>query len=954
MKKITLLGSIIITILVLILSFFSLTTSGLQLIARLLQPLLTAQGIHLKPNQLDGTLADFQLKQLKLHVHNLNAQLTEIHLTWQPWQLLRGHWQIAQLHAAKLQLNPPKTPTNAQLTTSHTAFSLPEFNITQLHIAAINWKNHALGTLKIQHISTGSTGIKIKRFLLKQAHHQIDIQAHIPLTPKGILNVQVSAQLQLSQNRQLNAHLLINGTWQYYQGKISFAALKAQQPILRFSTQFTVNRQQIASRYWHSTLAGSSQMPITGHFKSDWSHAISWDFELNSQPLNLGALWPELSQLIRIHLNSHKTAQFLNADLHFAYGKQYLTAALNGRWQQNDWQLQLTQLQLQSVLGHWQQPQPADIRFVPKDNTWHWQNLCLAHQKAHVCTHGHWSAQHVKVALTSNRIPFSTLPTLIYGTQQTGTAHCALYYQRQHSTHTGKLNCSLQHLAIQPTKKFGAYQSLEIPAANLQIQSHAQNLTGNLKISLPKACYLQAHVAMAYATQKTQANLRVHIQNIGLLNLLFPALYQLHGQLTGHWHLSGEPHRWQNHGELTLIHAGVTLPLYGLAFKDSTLALHGNDDQGLRLIGHTTSGTGQLNLNAQANWQQDHFNVHATLNGQNATLLKTPALHIIASPQLSFTRTSQKQALTGKITIPTATINADLLHQRLQLSPDIIWTNAVGEPIEKRPILPFYSQLQIALGQHVSVQGFGIYAHLAGNLNIKSTPDTETYANGTLKLKQARYENYGKVFEISKGLIQFNQRPIDNPTLNVVAHYQLSPGVDNTRLDPIQIGVRVLGTFKKPQVTLFSQPSMSQADILSYIVVGAPLSGVQGDEKNALSRAALSYSLNGGADHSVLSTIQSKLGIDQINVGSINSTSSLPANENNPNSSVMSQQTGEDNTAIFIGKAISPRLYISYGIGLFNQQQEIRTRYQLSRYFQLLTDHSSEYSGIDLVFTFNH
>ncbi|MBU2826354.1 DUF490 domain-containing protein, partial [Acidithiobacillus ferrooxidans] len=57
--------------------------------------------------------------------------------------------------------------------------------------------------------------------------------------------------------------------------------------------------------------------------------------------------------------------------------------------------------------------------------------------------------------------------------------------------------------------------------------------------------------------------------------------------------------------------------------------------------------------------------------------------------------------------------------------------------------------------------------------------------------------------------------------------------VDNT---PVEAGVQVTGTLQVPQVALYSKPSMSQTDILSYLVLGTPSSGLT--SQNALLSAA--------------------------------------------------------------------------------------------------------------------
>ena len=75
---------------------------------------------------------------------------------------------------------------------------------------------------------------------------------------------------------------------------------------------------------------------------------------------------------------------------------------------------------------------------------------------------------------------------------------------------------------------------------------------------------------------------------------------------------------------------------------------------------------------------------------------------------------------------------------------------------------------------------------------------------------------------------------------------------------------------------------------------------------------------------------------------------------NNPNSNYVTDGSASNTSAVFIGKSLTNRLYISYGIGMQNNQQEVRARYRLSRYFSLLTYHGTGYAGADVVFTIDY
>jgi autotransporter translocation and assembly factor TamB len=101
---------------------------------------------------------------------------------------------------------------------------------------------------------------------------------------------------------------------------------------------------------------------------------------------------------------------------------------------------------------------------------------------------------------------------------------------------------------------------------------------------------------------------------------------------------------------------------------------------------------------------------------------------------------------------------------------------------------------------------------------------------------------------------------------------------------------------------------------------------------------------SGTGGNSLLDSIQKSLGVNQIAFGTLNAAA--------PNSSINTTSPElQNNTAVFIGKTISPRLYVRYGIGLFNNQQELDTSLQLTRHWSLKTNAGTQAQGADLVFT---
>jgi len=110
------------------------------------------------------------------------------------------------------------------------------------------------------------------------------------------------------------------------------------------------------------------------------------------------------------------------------------------------------------------------------------------------------------------------------------------------------------------------------------------------------------------------------------------------------------------------------------------------------------------------------------------------------------------------------------------------------------------------------------------------------------------------------------------------------------------------------------------------------MSGTSGSEGSALSRAALALGLKGG--NTVAEKIGGGLGLDQFGVDQGEAGSG----------------TNPENASFVIGKYLSPKLYVSYGLGLFTPISTLRLQYTISSRWKFVTESSTEASGGDVIY----
>jgi len=210
------------------------------------------------------------------------------------------------------------------------------------------------------------------------------------------------------------------------------------------------------------------------------------------------------------------------------------------------------------------------------------------------------------------------------------------------------------------------------------------------------------------------------------------------------------------------------------------------------------------------------------------------------------------------------------------------------------------------LGEKVTLKGFGFDGGISGTLSINERSGRPATARGTMLLR-GRYRAYGQDLEISRGRLLFSNSALDNPGIDIRAQ---------RKIKQVTVGIEVLGSAISPQLSVWSEPALDQAEALSYLVLGRPLRSASAAEGAQLGQAAAALGGN-----LLAGKLGSRLGFDTFGVAD-------------------SQALG--GAAFTVGKYLSPALYLSYGISLFGSGQVVTLRYLLSERFDVEIESGSE------------
>lgn len=228
------------------------------------------------------------------------------------------------------------------------------------------------------------------------------------------------------------------------------------------------------------------------------------------------------------------------------------------------------------------------------------------------------------------------------------------------------------------------------------------------------------------------------------------------------------------------------------------------------------------------------------------------------------------------------------------------------------------------LGDDFAVQGRGVTTRLTGQLEVRSNAGTGSVPQltGEIHTVKGQYRAYGQQLDIESGVARFSG-PYDNPALDILA---IRPNITQ------RAGVQITGSALSPRIKLYSEPTLSDAETLSWVVLGRA-SANGGAEGMLMQQAALA--LLSGLGQKGSGNLASRFGLDEIGF--------------------KGPSGGEDvrNSAITLGKRLSKDFYVTYERSLGGTLGTLYIFYDLTRRLTLRGQAGTQ-SALDLIYTFSY
>lgn len=430
---------------------------------------------------------------------------------------------------------------------------------------------------------------------------------------------------------------------------------------------------------------------------------------------------------------------------------------------------------------------------------------------------------------------------------------------------------------------------------------------------------LDGQIGITGSQQDLTGQIGLHLDQLAFVELFTDEIANVKGRINGDFKLGGTLQEPAITGQAGIDGFAAEVPDAGLKLTQGHLSLSTANTRQLEINGSVDSGKGTLTLSGIAGLDPQTPTA-ISLKGHTFTAVDVPAAKVVLSPDLLVRRDAQGIQATGSVRLDSADVNLNKLPGGgvNKASPDVVVVDQ-PQPAAQGGATPIFASIKVDLGQHTHLSGMGLDGHVSGVLTVNEQPGRKTTGQGQLAVN-GTYKAYGQSLNIQQGQLLFASTPIDNPGLNIKAMRSLDPNA--TVSDGQQVGLQITGTSKRPVLTVFSNPVMDQSDALSYLVTGKPLSQVKGSEGNTVNAAA--QALGSATGNLLAKSIGSKLGISDIGVSSNDALSG--------------------SSAFTVGKYLSPRLYLSYGVGLFEPGQVITLRYRLSRRWNFEAQNATDFN----------
>lgn len=474
---------------------------------------------------------------------------------------------------------------------------------------------------------------------------------------------------------------------------------------------------------------------------------------------------------------------------------------------------------------------------------------------------------------------------------------------------TANVVTEIKGLKLQGTDPEGEPVNVNFTQAKVTAALDQQNGNLDLQLSSPEQGDTRIQTRFNPVDKSLSGDLSLKGFMLKPLQAMLPMLDNLDGEISADGKFSGSIDDPQFNGQIRLKDPAVAGAQIPLTIDGGELKIDINGRKATLNSNFLIKPSGSLQLNGDISYT-DKLIATLAIDGDKLAVVLPPTIEATVNHKLTVAFSPELLKLRGKVHIPNATIVLEgMTGSGPSVSGDLVLVDEEDQPEQggqqEASAMQIDMDVQVQVDDKVHLSGYGFDTKLTGDFKVRQRPGQPPQLAGELDLKEGKYQAYGQDLEVQRGELLF-VGPVRATRLDVTAV---------RTVDDVKAGLMLEGDILKPVATLFSDPAMADADVLSYIVLGGPPGQGGGDEGAMLARAALGLGLKNG--NKVAGQFASAAGIQDFNIGA--------------------DGKGDD-TAVVLSGRLSPKLLLSYRMGIFDAVNTLTARYDLNQklYLELM------------------
>ena len=624
-----------------------------------------------------------------------------------------------------------------------------------------------------------------------------------------------------------------------------------------------------------------------------------------------------------------------------------LHLAGDGGYAAGRWQAKLDKVEVTPAGdGEWQAAAPWSLAVAAHDVQL--PSACLSRDKAQACASLGIDAQGWRFAGDIRSLPLSSAqPLLPKGLEYSGTLDAKLDAAGDSHGHRLDVDATLSAGRVRDLTQGKPLTLLAYTGGEAHMHSDPSLTVGDVEWQLADGGKLAVDTRMNFgASPSLSGSITGDIHDFALVPALVPEVSQASGRLDLDIKLTGTPQDPQFDGSSSFSQGRLSIPRLGLNLSNLQFTLVGNGTH-MDLAGSVHSGSGDLSFTAGGGREHGVFQAQGKLQGSGVRVLDVPEAQVDVTPDMTFTLKDRDLHVDGTVTVPHALIQPKDLSAAAQVSPDQVIVGEEGGPPEERWHL--YSRITVVLGDDVHFNGFNLTGAVGGQVIADTVPGHPTTGSGELTVRDGSYtitpfsllggvgQQIGKQkLAIDYGRLTFSGGPITNPALDIRAvRATAHPEMVQFGAVEQKVGVLVRGLLQAPVVTLWSDPPLPQAQLVSYLVTGSASTLTGGTSSNYTPGVVTASSLSGVSAQN-------------------NQDLSVPVYGGfDVSRSQVQTASGGYSSGTFIGKQVGERLYVRMGQVTGDPTSIFQVIYRLSTQWMLQAQSGSANSA-DIIYTIEH